>query len=357
MKMVKIYTEWDPLKEVIVANCYNINQINVDLSFKYFFHENIKDDFVKSSIHLQQRIVEQRQEDLDSLSNFLIDKKIKVSRPKKLEEIKEFTTPDFSDWTCPVVNPRDQVLIYGDEIIETSCIWRMRYFENDLMKDIFREYFLKGAKWSCSPRPVMNDESYDFDFKDKLSEIENGPFKQFEIMFDGAQCLKFGEDILMNISNRNHYLGYLWLKSHLGKEANVHPVCLTDHHIDGMLMPLAPGTLLINASSMKQKLDRLPSELQKWNCIQVPVPHDAPSNADLTYLASQNINVNVLSLSEKEVITFNEDGNPDHALAEVLTKSGFNVHTVRLRHSRLFGGGLHCATLDTVRDGEQGKYF
>ena len=157
-----------------------------------------------------------------------------------------------------LVNPRDQVLIYGDEIIETSCIWRMRYFENDLMKDIFREYFLKGAKWSCSPRPVMNDESYDFDFKDKLSEIENGPFKQFEIMFDGAQCLKFGEDILMNISNRNHYLGYLWLKSHLGKEANVHPVCLTDHHIDGMLMPLAPGTLLINASSMKQKLDRLP---------------------------------------------------------------------------------------------------
>ncbi|PIK14015.1 hypothetical protein [Halobacteriovorax sp. JY17] len=355
--MVKIYTEWDPLREIIVANCYNINRINVDLSFKYFFHENLKDGFVKNSISLQQKIVEQRQEDLDSFSDFLIKKKIEVSRPQKLEEIKKFNTPEFSDWTCPVINPRDQVLVYGNEIIETSCIWRMRYFENDLMKDSFRKYFLKGSRWICSPRPVMNDESYDFEFKDDLDEIANGPFKNFEIMFDGAQCLKFGKDILMNISNRNHYLGYLWLRGHLGEDVKIHPVCLTDHHIDGMLMPLAPGVVLINSSSMKQKIERLPKELQKWKYIQVPVPHDAPCGIDETYLASQNINVNILSLSEKEVVTFNEDGNPDHALAETLAKNGFNVHTVKLRHSRLFGGGLHCSTLDMVRDGEQGKYF
>lgn len=355
--MVNIYTEWDTLREVIVANCYNISRINVDLSFKYFFHENLKDEFIKNSIDLQKRIVEQRQEDLDSFSNFLVSQNIKVHRPEKLKEVKEFKTPDFSDWTCPVINPRDQVIVYGDEILETSCIWRMRYFENDLMKSIFRSYFLHGAKWSSSPRPIMNDDSYDFDFKKNLEEIETGSFEKFEIMFDGAQCLKFGKDILMNVSNRNHYLGYLWLKQHLVGKANIHPVCLTDHHIDGMLMPLAPGVLLINSSSMEQQLHKLPEKLKKWKCIKVPAPHGHKADTDTTYLASQNINVNVLSLSENEVVTFNEDGNPDHALAELLAKNGFKVHTARLRHSRLFGGGLHCSTLDMVRDGEGHSFF
>jgi glycine amidinotransferase len=356
--MVNIFTEWDPLKEIIVANCYNLNKLHIDQSFKYFFHENLKDNsFVKNSITLQNKIIEQRQEDLDSLANFLENQKIKVFRPKKLEKITQFNTPSFSDQTCPVVNPRDQVLIYGNEILETSCIWRMRYFENDLMKDIFREYFLSGSKWTNSPRPIMNDESYDFEFKSNLEDIKTSTFQNFEIMFDGAQCLKFGKDILMNISNRNHYLGHMWLKRHLGNDVKVHPVCLTDHHIDGMLMPLKPGVLLINASSMKNQLSKLPKDLQKWNVIQTPVAHKSLEDKNSTTLASQNINVNVLSISPEEVITFNEDGNPDHALAETLTKNGFKVHTVQLRHSRLFGGGLHCSTLDMVREGEQASYL
>ncbi|WP_417335385.1 hypothetical protein [Halobacteriovorax marinus] len=354
--MVKIFTEWDPLKEIIVANCYNISEINVDLSFKYFFHENLKDSLVQNSIKLQKKIVEQRQEDLDNLSSFLQQKGIIVHRPEKLDEVKLFNTPNFSDWTCPVINPRDQVLIYDDEIIETSCIWRMRYFENDLMKSTFRDYFLKGAKWNSSPRPVMNDQSYDLNFSNNLDEISKGPFKNYEIMFDGAQCLKLGKDIIMNISNKNHYLGYKWLSQHLGHKAKIHPVSLTDHHIDGMFMPLSPGVLLINSSSMESQLDKLPPELRKWKKIKVPTPNQEKYTNEVL-LASHNINVNVLSLGPKDVLIFNESGTSEDPLADTLTKNGFNVEVIQLRHSRLFGGGLHCSTLDMVRDGESEKYL
>ncbi|MEV0730591.1 hypothetical protein [Polymorphospora sp. NPDC050346] len=38
-------------------------------------------------------------------------------------------------------------------------------------------------------------------------------------------------------------------------------------------------------------------------------------------------------------------------LARALERKGFTVVPVRHRHRRLFGGGLHCFTLDTVREG------
>ena len=78
---------------------------------------------------------------------------------------------------------------------------------------------------------------------------------------------------------------------------------------------------------------------------------------DLDLLASSNINVNVLPLSEKEVMIFDELGTIDYSLARELEKNGFEPVPVRLRHSRLFGGGLHCCTLDTVRDDKYEDFF
>jgi N-dimethylarginine dimethylaminohydrolase len=38
-------------------------------------------------------------------------------------------------------------------------------------------------------------------------------------------------------------------------------------------------------------------------------------------------------------------------------REGFTVVPVRHRHRRLFGGGFHCFTLDTVRDGPVENYL
>lgn len=358
---LNVHTEWAPLKEVVVGSCVGITDYNVDLSFRLFFNDNIKDEILKKSITLQKRMIEQRTADLDALAGKLEALGIVVHRPQKLERVIEFQTPNFSDHCSPVDNPRDQILIIGDRIIETPCIWRRRYFENFLMKKIFKHYFDLGAQWFSAPRPQMKTENFDFSYvKRSESKVDWTEYdqlqKNYEIMFDGAQCLKFGKDIIMNVSNENHLLGLKWLESILGDNYNIHPVKITDHHIDGMFMPLRPGVLLINSKTMKSKLHLLPQKLQNWEVIEVPEEHKE-SLAFSPMLASSNINVNVLPIDEKRVIVFDESGDGPKKLMHALSAKGFEPINVMLRHSRIFGGGAHCATLDTVRDESAGDFL
>jgi glycine amidinotransferase len=78
---VNIYTEWAPLKEVIVGSVFNMSPHNIDLSFKLFFNNNIKDVFLKNSIVLQQKLIEERQQDLDDLATTLSSMGLIVHRP------------------------------------------------------------------------------------------------------------------------------------------------------------------------------------------------------------------------------------------------------------------------------------
>ena len=358
---VNVHTEWGKLKEIIVGSCIGISDINVELSFKLFFHLNIKDQILKNSISLQKKVIEQRQQDLDNLSDFLKSEGVVVHRPQRLDEVKKFNTPEFEDHQCPVDNPRDQVLIIGNQIIETSCQWRRRYFENDLMKDIFLKYFNEGAHWVCSPRPIMRNGSFDLSAL-SIDEQEKypgytGDVSKFEIMFDGAQCLKFGKDIVMNVSTQNHKLGAKWLKNHLGDKYNLHVIEITDHHIDGMFMPIRPGLLLINSTTMPSQIDKLPRPLQKWDHLVLPNTHQSNNSEDDIKLASQNINCNVLPIGQNEVIVFGEEIDDCAQLVKALKKHDVHAHPLRFRHSRLFGGGLHCATLDTVREETLEDYF
>ncbi len=359
---VNVFTEWGPLKEIIVGSCVNLTDYNVDTSFKLYFQANIKDPFIKGSVALQKKIIEQRQEDLDNLAEFFKKRGIVVHRPKPLEKIEKFKTPYFEDWQTPVHNPRDRSMVIGNEIIESSCQMNRRYFENDLLKHIFLDYFNKGAKWTAAPVPRMELNSFDFSGLSKddpnivWEQYKNNP-ELFEIMFDAAQCYRFGKDIVFNVSNKNHEKGAQWLARHLGDKYKVHVVRLTDYHIDGMFTPLRPGVLLLNALTMPKKIHLLPEPLQKWKMLVVPEAHQEVHEEGSFFLASENINVNVLPLNTEEVLVFNYTGTSDYSLVKYLEKNGFHAIPIRLRHSRLFDGGLHCATLDTVRDDKYEDFF
>jgi glycine amidinotransferase len=144
-----------------------------------------------------------------------------------------------------------------------------------LLKEVFYHYFQKGAKWTCMPKPMMLDRSFD------LSEIKDGflnmPWESVEkqapseyevgheMMIDAAQCLRFGKDILVNVANKNHELGFQWLERHLSPKFRVHKLYrLSEGHIDTMILPLKPGTLLLRYPEI---LSQLPKQLQKWDII------------------------------------------------------------------------------------------
>ncbi|MFS8103305.1 hypothetical protein LFM09_39880 [Lentzea alba] len=187
--------------------------------------------------------------------------------------------------------------------------------------------------------PTVNDSPYDVGI---------------EMLFDAAQCLRFGRDILVNIATDNHRLAVEWLERHLEGRYTLHRMHrVTDSHNDSVVLPLRPGTLLIRS---RQYLDHLPAALQKWDVIEAPEPNtqNFPQyDEDDVILTSPFIDLNVLSIDERTVMI--NDSCPE--LGRVLEQHGFDVVPVRHRHRRLFGGGLHCFTLDTVRDGGLEDYL
>lgn len=359
------HNEWGPLKEVIVGDLYEFDQIDVDLSFRYFFLDNINDQdgrlltqIINKSLKIQKKLIKERKEDLDHLALFLQSRGIIVHRPVHNVSVHPFKTLDFEAMPGPCDNPRDLTLILGDTIVETPVSWKRRYFENHTLSHIFLKKFKQGAKWISAPKGRLGEDAYDITNVD-LSLMPETNWKnyipkpeKYEILFDAAQCLRFGRDILMNVANDNHRLGLAWLEGIFKDRYRFHPVHLTDHHIDGMLMPLRPGLLLINPKVMASKLHLLPKSLQKWDLVISPLDKNKDYGPIDPFLASENIPVNVLPLNEKEVLIMDAPGIELGPFLEALSKKGMEPHLLRFRHGRIFGGGLHCATLDLVRESE-----
>lgn len=352
-KCVNIYTEWGKLEEVIIGSHYQTHIDNLDTSMELLFHDNLvrlKRKYPNDSYTIKKKYVDEREEDCLHLIEFLTKEcNITVRRPEPIKHIKRFTTPYWDAITKACDNPRDQVLVVDDRIIETSCLLRNRFFENDLLKPILYDYYRQGARWICSPRPMMLEKSFDRCYTEKRSSTASN---DFEIMFDAAQCLKFGKDILVNVSTHNHELGFQWLERELGHEFRCHKISVIDNHLDGAIMPLRPGVLLIS-DKMKGKTRLLPQPLQNWDMLYMQDKDLSKYSEDELLLASNRITVNVLSL-DTERILINEHATET---IRVLEKRGFMPIPFKFRHSRIFGGGLHCVSLDIRRDEVLEDYF
>jgi glycine amidinotransferase len=240
---------------------------------------------------------------------------------------------------------RDNFLVVGDEIIETTPMVRSRYFEADLYKELFTEYFNAGARWTVAPRSRLLDRNFDYSYV--LREGYTGPVPDnafHEIMFDGAQTMRLGTDIVFNTSTENHRMGARWLARHLGPEYTVHQVEVADNHIDGKILPLRPGTLLAREGV---DISALPEKLQSWDVIWYEwFDQQVESEQDgVPFLASQSIGINVLSLDEEKVIVQDIQA----PLIRDLERAGFTPIPCRWRHGRSLGGGFHCMTLDIRR--------
>jgi glycine amidinotransferase len=352
---VSSFTEWGPLLEVIVGEVDNghvpLTADATDLSYRLFYGANVPaKGAAATGLQLATvrryatRVAEERREDVEGFVALLEGLGITVKRPQRLETIAPVATPDWSSLTSFAHNIRDQCLIVGDEIIETPPLCRHRYFENDLLKPLFMDYFERGARWTVAPRPRMLDGS--FDRPGDGAEARSAR-PEIEIMFDAAQCLRFGTDIVMNVATEHHRLGARWLQRHLGERFTVHVMDgVAADHLDVAMMPLRPGVLLVNANRLDGRDARLPRGLSSWDVINC-FDTDATAYAeDELLLASEQISSNVLSLGEDRVVVNEDCTNTIRALEQ----HGFTAIPVRLRYSRLYGGGFHCITLDVRRD-------
>lgn len=370
------HNDWAPLREVVVGSAENYASHDRDVSFDLFFHDNLvfRSEWVYPRLkkakpeaceprqwRIKQRYVEELAEDVEEFAAQLQSVGIAVHRPLSLP----YDAPAMAafGWEAiptPALNIRDNTLILGNEIIETPPAIRSRYLETRLLARVFAHYFDLGATWTTMPRPILTDNSFDLSYANDPTTTLGGPTEPiahpepspydvgFEMMLDGAQVLRLGRDLLVNIANENHSRACEWLERHLGDRYRINRVHrMADNHIDSMLLALRPGVFLARHEGLR---DLLPRPFRSWKMIVPPQPSESNfpvyDDGDLL-LTSPYIDLNVLSIDPDTVLV-----NTDCVdLIKCLEKHGFSVVPVRHRHRRLFGGGFHCFTLDTVRDG------
>jgi glycine amidinotransferase len=369
------FNEWAPLREVVVGASTGYEAHELELSFRLFFNDVAHSSFyypsnaghhpsdaTDSRRALNQRYVAELTEDVEEFANALCSAGVTVFRPEPLGHKSRFATPAWGATMIPALNVRDQTIILGDEIIETAPQVRARFLEGDLLKPVFLRYFREGSRWTSMPRPRLVDASFDTSYVsgrttpaiEDVGDCPDGAVEKFELMIDGAQCLRFGRDLLVNVSTANHELGAKWLERHLKGRFRVHVMKrFADNHIDSLMLPLRPGLLLMRNPEVA---DRLPRPLQAWDRIYAPVPveQNFPQYGDDdVIISSPYIDMNVLSVNESTVVV--NSLSPE--LIREFERHRFTVIPVRHRHRRLFGGGFHCFTIDTVRTGDCEDYF
>jgi len=358
------FDEWSPLREVVVGRAEHYTEHDPDASWRLFYFENVApildgNPAGRGLLPIPTQLVDELNEDIAGLVQALTGCGVNVLRPAAPGKDVDIRSPYWEARATPPLNVRDQTIVLGNTIVETAPHVRARLFENDLLKPIFYRYYNSSAtNWLSMPRPALSagslDDAY---FRRQGIDVSRATDTEtaqpidglgLEMVFDGAQCMRLGRDVLVNVANRNHNLALRWLRDNL-PHLRFHVLdAMADNHIDSIVVPLRPGLMLLRSP---RYLPYLPKAMQSWEIIYPPaMSQPVPEHSDTGFViptASRYIDINVLSVDENTVVV--NSHYPE--LVAVLEQRGFTVVPVRHRHRRLFGGGFHCFTLDTVRAG------
>lgn len=368
---INCHNEWDKLREVIVGT------VEGGPCMAYSTKQKVTPEQHKRVLELAalaypKAMIEEANEDLEAMVKILKDHGVKVHRPASSGARKAFAGPDWSAGGEYLYNARDLHLVVGDTVIESPSQERYRYYEPHAFHGIWHSYFKEGFRWLAAPKPMLPDGTM-------ITYEENGQrhqkLSEDEILFEAANVVRMGRDLLYLVSRSGNNLGAKWLQSALGSDYRVHPTSevYRASHIDSTVLALSPGKVLLNGVRVNPK--NCPSIFNKWDKIYFTEVVSTPSKTldfhntvrkkvaaelsamgmetDLDHIASDWIGMNLLSLDPKTAIV---DGSQVH-LMKLLEKNGIKCIPVSFRHSHLLKGGIHCSTLDTVRDSKLESYF
>jgi N-dimethylarginine dimethylaminohydrolase len=348
MSIVWSCNEWDQLEEVIVGNPLRARFPTADLSTQLTEFPDRSLEKIPQGPFPQQ-IIEETEEDLNEFVAVLEELGITVKRPETWPHEANFSTINWKSEGFYNYCPRDIMLVIGDHIIETPNVMRSRAQESFSYRAMMVEYLKSGAKWYSAPRPMLLDSLFEADL-DKPTPRNDEP------AFDAANILRLGQDLLYLVSGTGNELGGQWLQTILGDNFRVH--FLKDvyygSHIDSTFVALRPGLVLCNPARIND--DTLPEIFKQWEVIYSP-PMENTGGFSADYLSrsigSEWIDMNLFSINPNLVVADRDQT----ALIKLLEKQGLDVIRLKLRHSKMLGGGFHCVTLDTRRTGTLQRYF
>jgi N-dimethylarginine dimethylaminohydrolase len=251
-----------------------------------------------------QQIIEETNEDLDSLATILMSLGVEVVRPDPLN----FQIHDGMYNYCP----RDRLLVYGSTIVDPAMMYPCRDMELQCYHDIVDS----ADRYLFMPR----NEGF---------------------VLDAANVCRLGDKMLFLESASGNRKAYNWLCDVFSDVTIELCNFYAGVHIDSTIVPLREGLVMLNASRVT--FDNVPRVFDGWHKIWV---NDVVAQGFHKYpYASKWIAMNMLVVDPHTVIC---DRNQTK-LIQTLESYKFTVIPMELRHSRTLGGGFHCVTLDLVR--------
>jgi glycine amidinotransferase len=355
VNVVNSWNEWDPLKEVIVGSARGAADIGYEPSLSpYFPPGSAGRAFRGQAVH--QAVVDDAERQLDHFANLLERSGITVRRPDPVDQSIPVKTPDW-EVACghAIACPRDLLLVIGNEIIEAPMAQRARYFEFRAYRNLLKNYFAQGARWTAAPKPLMSDalyqerspgEAFDNAFTPLLTE--------FEPAFDAACFARCGRDIFWQPDLVSNTFGADWLQRHLGADFRIHRITFrepTPTHIDTTLVPIRPGLALINPDRpCTNGLLKL-FKINDWQL--VPAPPSVRTGPAPSRDVSNWISMNILMLDERTAIV----EHSEKPMIDLMRSLNCEVISFAFDRVYPFGGSFHCCTADIRREGTLQSYF
>jgi glycine amidinotransferase len=351
MDVVCSHNEWDPLEEVIVGRLEGAAYLSWSAGLQPFSdyrrHADRYGGLPRRQIEPASSIVA-AQADLDGFIAVLESMGVRVRRPELIDHARPAVSPDWAvagGYGQSV--PRDVMIVIGDEIIESPMSLPSRFFEYVPYRELCKEYFRAGARWTQAPKPRLTPELFKADYRHGQEFI----LTEFEPVWDAADVCRIGTDLFVQLSHVTNHFGIDWLERHLGPRYRVHRVQFADAkamHIDATFVPLAPGKLMVNPD---RPILEMPECLASsdWEIRECP----RTAQRSQLYDGWEWLHMNVLSLDEQHAIV--EEG--EVALQEFLRDWGIEPIPCRFKNFYSFGGSFHCATVDVRRRGGLQSYF
>lgn len=345
ISVVQSFTEWDPLEEVIVGVAeHSIFPAEPRRMIEATMPDEYWDEFRPNNPYPAE-IVANAAKELNELAHILESEGVTVRRP------------DIVNWEAigghTGAMPRDSMLVVGSTIIEAPMVWRSRQKELLAHRRLLQQYQQSGARWISAPRVLdpeqmlMSDQAVGEEITGHSWAINN-----IAPAFDAADFMRFGKDIVAQLSHVTNAAGIEWLQNYLGDEYRVHTIPFNSPHamhIDTTITPLRAGLLAIRPEYVDVDVLRA-SIFSDWDLVPVPAPtaHEWPP----LYMTSAWLSMNVLVIDDKRILVEAQD----EQMFQFFKNLGFDPIRCPFRHVFCLGGSFHCATLDIRRQGTLQSY-
>lgn len=304
--MINSCNEWDPLEKIIVGSASHANWPTNDPVFAEESKKTTWTETPPPSGPVPDWIIEEANQELDTLAETLMKYGAIVYRPKPMDFVETKGLYNY----CP----RDRLLVVGDTLVDVNMMYPCR---NQEIKNYYR-LVAEARNVFTMPR-------------------DKG------MILDAANICRLGDTWLFLESASGNRAAYEWLCEKFPK-INIE-LCnfYSGVHIDSTITPLREGLVLLNGGRVNE--DNCPKAFNNWEKIYIADEDIVPQGFYQYPYASKWIAMNMLVLDPKTVIV----DAAQTKIIKILESKGIDAIPLTLTHSRTLGGGFHCVTLDTRR--------